>query len=291
MTVQGRGPIAVWEWGEGPPVMIVHGFPDHAWGLAPTARLLAAAGFRSICPALPGYWPSAPVPYGDYGPGAVGADLLAVLDALELERVALVGHDWGAELGYPLVAAAPERFSAFVSLATPHPAGYAVRRSNFTELGTAWYAIFLAFAPGAAEVARQAPWLTALMHSWSPGLHRRDWPQVLALLEQPGVMEAICAYYRANLEAPPARPVVPISTTIIHGGQDGCISTLAYRDLERFFPAGLRLHFLPDVGHWPHLEAPETVIGHIVTALEPTVTKAGGPALRSRPSPARRPGR
>jgi pimeloyl-ACP methyl ester carboxylesterase len=283
-TIRARSDIAVWEWGSGPPVLMVHGFPDHPIGLESTARMLADAGLRCICPALPGYWPSEPVPNADYSTDAVGRDLLAVIDGLGLEQVALIGHDWGAELGYPLLAVAPERFTAFVALATPHPAGYAVRRSNFEELRTAWYAIFLAFAPGAAELAREGSWLTALMHSWSSGLHRADWPLIESLLRRDGVMEAICAYYRANLEAPLTRPTIRVPTTIIHGGQDGCISPLAYGGIDRYFAAGVERHFLPEVGHWPHLEAPEVVRDHIVAALTP----AERPAPRSQPSHARR---
>jgi pimeloyl-ACP methyl ester carboxylesterase len=266
-TVQARGELAVWEWGEGPPVLLLHGFPDHPLGLESTAAALADAGLRCICPALPGYWPSTPPPDRDYSPSAVGGDLLALLDAFELSRVALVGHDWGAELGYPLVAAAAERFTSLIALATPHPAGYAVRRSIFGELRTAWYAIFLAFAPGAAEIARQESWLTALVHSWSPGLHWDAWPLVRSLICLPGVMEEVCAYYRCNLETALPAPTIDVPTTIIHGGQDGCISPLAYTGLDPFFSAGLTHHFLPEVGHWPHLEAPEAVVEMIAAAV------------------------
>jgi pimeloyl-ACP methyl ester carboxylesterase len=266
-SVRARGEIALWEWGAGPPVLMVHGFPDHPLGLEPTARALAEAGMRCICPALPGYWPSTAPPDHDYSGRAVGRDLLQVLDALDIERAAFIGHDWGAELGYPLVSAAPDRFSTFVAIAVPHPSGYAARRAIFEELRTAWYAIFLAFAPGAAEIARQEAWLTSLTHSWSPGLHWTSWPLVQSLLRRPGVMEAVCAYYRANLDSSLPAPSVPVPTTIIHGGQDGCISPLAYRDLESFFTAGLERHFIPEVGHWPHLEAPEVVVDLIVAAL------------------------
>jgi pimeloyl-ACP methyl ester carboxylesterase len=246
---------------------MVHGFPDHPLGLEPAARALAAAGLRCICPALPGYWPSTAPPGGDYSPASIGLDLLAVLDALELPQVALVGHDWGAELGYPLVAAAADRFTSFVALAVPHPSGYAARRAIFGELRSAWYAIFLAFAPGAADVARQGSWLTSLIHSWSPGMHWEDWPLVRSLVCRPGVMEAVCSYYRANLESSLQAPVIPVATTIIHGGQDGCISPLAYAGFDSFFPAGLTRHFIPEVGHWPHLEAPEKVVSQIVAAV------------------------
>lgn len=266
-VVRARGDIAVWEWGTGTPVLMVHGFPDHPLGLEPTATILAAAGLRCICPALPGYWPSSAPPDEDYGATAIGSDLLAVLDEFGIERAPLIGHDWGAELGYPLVAAAPERFSALVSLATPHPSGYAARRAIFGELRSAWYAIFLAYAPGAAEIARDGSWLTALVHSWSPGMHWPRWPLIQAIMRRPGVMEAVRGYYRANLEQALDAPLISVPTTIIHGGQDGCISPLAYEQLDSCFTSGFTRHFLPEVGHWPHLEAPETVIDHILTAV------------------------
>ena len=265
--IRARADIAVWIWGQGEPAVLVHGFPDHPIGLLSTAAELSRHGFRCICPALPGYWPSSPVPDGDYGVEAVGDDLIAVLDALELERVPLVGHDWGAEIGYPLVARAPERFSCLVALAAPHPAGYALRRTVFAELKTAWYAIFLAYAPGAAEVAAQPAWLTALVQSWSPAFHWEQWPAVRDAISRRDVMEAVCAYYLANLSTSLPHPRVRTPTTIIHGAQDGCIHPVAYENLEGWFEAGLRRHLIPEAGHWPHLERPSETLAFVVEAL------------------------
>jgi pimeloyl-ACP methyl ester carboxylesterase len=265
--IKARGEIAVWTCGEGAPVVLVHGFPDHPIGLLTTAAELSRHGLRCICPALPGYLPSSTVSDGDYGIQAVGDDLLAVMDALELERVALVGHDWGAEIGYPLVARAPERFSCLVALAVPHPAGYAVRRTLFAEIRTAWYAMFLAYAPGAADVAAQPSWLTALVQSWSPGFHWEQWPAVCDAIAKPDVMEAVCAYYLANLSTSLPAPLVRTPTTIIHGAQDGCIHPIAYEKLEGWFENGLSRHLLPDAGHWPHLERPAETISLVVDAL------------------------
>jgi pimeloyl-ACP methyl ester carboxylesterase len=264
-VVRARGEVAVWTVGEGEPVLVVHGFPDHPRGIWPTATALARAGFHCVVPALPGYAPSSPAP--DYSAEAVGDDLLAVLDALGLDRVALVGHDWGAELGYPLVARTPERFSHFVALAVPHPAGYAKRRASFEELKTAWYAIFLAYAPGAPRVAAQPEWLTALVHSWSPSFHWEDWPAVCEAIGRPGVMEAVCAYYRANLSSLPVRPRLRTPTTVIHGGQDECIHPVVFEDLDEWFEAGMRRHLLPEAGHWPHLERPDETLELILEAL------------------------
>jgi pimeloyl-ACP methyl ester carboxylesterase len=265
--VKARGDIAVWEWGAGPAVLLVHGFPDHAIGMAPLGLALAEAGYRVICPALPGYWPSAPAPDGDYGVDAVGAALLAVLDVLGEEQACLVGHDWGAEFGYALAASRPDRITSLVAIGAPHPSGYAIRRTVFQELRSAWYAIFLAYHRAAPEIASDPTWLTALVQSWSPGFHWDAWPVIRRLLAREDVMRAVCGYYRANLDADLDTPVVRVPTTIVHGAQDGCIRPVTYEGIDRWFEAGLERHLLPAAGHWPHLEAPAEVLAIVLDAL------------------------
>ncbi len=252
-----RGELAYWEVGDGPGVICLHGFPDHAIGMLPLAEDLAAAGFRAIVPALPGYWPSSALP--DYRIPTVARHLLGLLDLLGLERVALVGHDWGASIGYFMAAQVPNRLTAFVALSAPHPLGFGVRRTAFDELRTAWYAYFLAYGRHAAQIARQRYWLTALAQSWSPGLVRSDWSEVTALLARPGVLEAVCAYYRADLDGDLDSPPVTTRTSVIYGAQDGCIRPAAYQDPEPWFEGSFRLECLPAIGHWPHLEERETV--------------------------------
>jgi pimeloyl-ACP methyl ester carboxylesterase len=268
-----RGEIAYWEGGDGEPVLCLHGFPDHPAGLMPLARELAARR-RVICPALPGYWPSSAPSDGDYAIPAVAGDLIELLDVLKLDRVALVGHDWGACLGYHIAAHAPDRLSTLVALAAPHPAGFVARRTIFAEQRTAWYAILLAYAPGASRVVRDERWLTALVQSWSPGFHWREWPNVIEVLARPGVPEAVCAYYRADLDAELELEPVRVPATVIHGGQDGCIGPLAFAGLDRWFERGLALHLIPPVGHWPHLEDPAAVVPLIRQGIEASV---GGP--------------
>src|SRR5262249_21360512 len=163
------------------------GFPDHALGMMPLAEAVAGDGYRAIIPALPGYWPSSPVADGDYAVPAVAGDLLELMDHLGLERAAIVGPDWGACRGHHLAARQPDRMTPLVALAPPPPAGFAARRTIFSEQRTAWYAILLAYAPDGANVIRDRRWLTALVNSWSPGFHWPQWPEVAGLLAQPGV--------------------------------------------------------------------------------------------------------
>ncbi len=262
-----RGRLGYLDAGAGEPVLCLHGFPDHPFGIRPLVEDLAGAGYRVVCPALPGYWPSSPVADGDYGIAAVSGDLLALADALGLGRFRVVGHDWGAAIAYRLGAYHDERVQRIVTLSAPPAPGFRIRRSVLSELRTAWYAFFLAYAPNAASIARDARWLSALAQSWSPGLRWPEWDDVVAALCRPGVLEAVCAYYRADLDGELDRRPVAVPATVLHGGQDGCIGPMNFSDLEGCFSAGFELCLFPELGHWLHVEDPARVLPQIIAGL------------------------
>jgi pimeloyl-ACP methyl ester carboxylesterase len=103
----------------GRPVLALHGWPEHhyVW-----RDLLAdpPEGMRIIAPDLPGYGWSGPAPHR-WEKEEVCSDVLALMDALALPEVLLVGHDWGGYVGHLLVLRAPERFSAYLALNIAHP--------------------------------------------------------------------------------------------------------------------------------------------------------------------------
>ncbi len=103
----------------GLPVLALHGWPQHHYEWR---DLLAdpPAGLRIIAPDLPGYGWSGPPPH-EWQKEEVASDLLALLDALGLQRVLLVGHDWGGYVGHLLALRSPERFSAYLALNISHP--------------------------------------------------------------------------------------------------------------------------------------------------------------------------
>ena len=104
---------------DGRPVIALHGWPQHHWAYR---DLLAdpPSGLRIIAPDLPGYGWSGPAPH-KWAKGDVAADVLALMDALDLDRVLLVGHDWGAFVGYRMLLAAPERFDGYLVMNMAHP--------------------------------------------------------------------------------------------------------------------------------------------------------------------------
>lgn len=109
----------VTEAGSGLPVLALHGWPQHHYEYR---DLLAdpPEGMRIIAPDLPGYGWSGPSPH-QWRKDDVVADILALMDEMELDKVVLVGHDWGGWLGHLLTLEAPERFEAYLALSITHP--------------------------------------------------------------------------------------------------------------------------------------------------------------------------
>jgi pimeloyl-ACP methyl ester carboxylesterase len=111
--------LHVAEAGEGPPILMLHGWPQH-WWIWRKAIPALAEDHRVICPDLRGFgWSEAPP--GSYEISELAADMVALLDALELEQVDLIGHDWGGYAGFLLCLDVPERIRNYLALGIVHP--------------------------------------------------------------------------------------------------------------------------------------------------------------------------
>src|SRR6185295_1749817 len=107
------------EAGSGPPLLLLHGWPQHAeiWR---DVMLLLADDFRLLMPDLRGFGTSG-IPTGGYNPAQFAADAIALLDALEIEQAGVIGHDWGGFATYLIGLRYPERATGLVVCNAPHP--------------------------------------------------------------------------------------------------------------------------------------------------------------------------
>jgi pimeloyl-ACP methyl ester carboxylesterase len=176
-----------------PPLLLVHGWPQHWWAWRAVIGPLAAR-FRVIAPDLRGFgWSGRPAD-GDFAKERLADDVLALLDALGIARAGYVGHDWGAWAGQLAAIRAPERFTRLLAVSMLHP--WAAR------LPTAWHAWRLAYqlpivAPlaGPALLRDGRPLRAALGR-----LVGRDAAEVYAgVLREPARAAASCALYRTFL--------------------------------------------------------------------------------------------
>ncbi len=255
----------------GPVVLCLHGFPDHARSFRCQLGALADAGYRAVAPTLRGYEPSSQPKDGDYSLAALASDVVAWIDALDEERVHLVGHDWGAAITYLAGATAPERFHSLTTMALP-PVGRlaeGIRRVP-GQLLRSWYMSFFQLRGVSDRLLERDDWALVrwLWRQWSPGfaLPAEEWAHLRETFAAPGVRRAMLAYYRQNATPPvllgwrktPAttRTVVPVRTLAVTGADDGCMDTRLHDHLFRDedFPKGIRVERFHGAGHFLHQE-------------------------------------
>lgn len=261
---------------EGDVVLLLHGFPDDRFTFRHQLPALAEAGHRAVAVSLRGYEPSSVPDDGDVSLVRLADDVMAWADDLGVERLHLVGHDWGAAIGGVTAARHPERLRSLTMIAVPHVARIpiAVRRVP-VQLLKSWYMTFFQLR-GVADWAVSARdwWLVRrLWRRWSP--HHRlaevDWVRMREGFELPGVKSSMLAYYRQNATPPVLLGLrrteamklttIDVPTLAITGAEDGCIDTRmfdhAIRDDD--FTSGVRVERIADAGHFVHLERPAAV--------------------------------
>lgn len=264
--------------GAGPLVFCLHGFPDNLHSFRYQVPVLVQAGYRVVCPAMPGYEPSSLDPAGHYDMDSVSDRLLALVRQVRRELgsadapVHLIGHDWGAIAGFAAVNKAPELFHTFTSISIPYNLNWqGILRYAPAYVRYAWYIqLFqLPLLPENLLLRRHGIFIDRLLSDWSPGweMPRAIREGIKATLAQPGVKQAALAYYRAipglSARARRARALlndrIDVPTLLIEGTQDGCIHPHVWRLLKTdSFSAGM-IHAKVEAGHFPHQERPQVV--------------------------------
>ena len=160
------------EAGSGPPVLLLHGWPQHWYAWREVAPKLAV-DHRVICPDLRGFgWSDAPS--GGYDKATLAQDIIGLLDALELERVDLLAHDWGAWIGFILCLEHPQRFSHYLALNIYTPWPEPPSPKAITVIARLWYQLAIA-TPGLGQLLIQrTPFVARLI---TAGAVHRAWTE------------------------------------------------------------------------------------------------------------------
>ncbi len=141
----------------GEPVVLLHGWPQHWWLWRNVMPTLAAAGHRVYAPDLRGLgWTEATDRLADYDKRQFARDVVALLDALELGRVNLAGHDWGGWAGFIVAMQHPDRVRRFLAMNIPppwlDPGPFDIKKA-LKALSKLWYQVVMA-TPGISRFAQ-----------------------------------------------------------------------------------------------------------------------------------------
>jgi pimeloyl-ACP methyl ester carboxylesterase len=268
--VEGAGGVGlhVVRAGEGPLVVLLHGFPEHWISWRHQIDALAGAGFSVAAPDLRGYNLSdRPAARDAYHLRLLVDDVAAVIRASGHARAHVVGHDWGGIIAWTFAGVHPELLDKLLIMNAPHMRLYGkVARRNVRQLLRAWYILLfrlprlperLLAAGDYAAVRRMFRKLPARRGTFSD----EDIDRYVDALRGPGALTAALNYYRANVGSGARLAVsarTAAETLVIWGERDPALVTELLDGLERVAPR-VRVHRLPDVSHWVQNEAPDDV--------------------------------
>jgi pimeloyl-ACP methyl ester carboxylesterase len=252
--------------GEGRPVLLLHGFPDTGACWRHQVPALVSAGFQVVVPDLRGYGDSdKPSDVAAYSFPFLAGDVLGVLDDLGIQRAHVVGHDWGAALGWVLASLVADRVDQLAVLSVGHPSGFL---RTLEQREKSWYMLLFQFEGVAEHWLSDDEW--ANFHEWS----RHPDPAVTTRLEADHSLTPALNYYRANLSpqtwiAPPvALAPVAASTMGIWSTGDMALTEVQMTDSRAHVTGPWRYERVEGAGHWLQLEAPDRVNELLVDFLE-----------------------
>jgi pimeloyl-ACP methyl ester carboxylesterase len=261
----------------GPPVVLLHGFPELWYGWRRQIGPLAEAGLRLILPDQRGYNTSdKPAGVGAYRIGTLAADVVGLLDAARIERAAIVGHDWGAAVAWWLGLAHPERVSRLAVLNVPHPA--VMRRHLFASPRQAlrsWY-IFFFQLPRLPERFLARDDFAALARAVRGGRRGTCTDEDLACYReawgQPGALAGMVSWYRAALRGSGQRLPrlrVAVETLVLWGARDRFLGREMAEPSVSLCDRG-RLRFFEEASHWVQHDEADAVNEELQRFLAPS---------------------
>ncbi len=209
---------------DGPPVLLLHGFPEFWYSWRHQLTALAAAGYRAIAPDLRGYnLTDKPRGVGPYTMDHLLDDVVALVDALRCGPVTLVGHDWGGTVAWTSAASPAHRhvIERLVVMNAPHPEAF-LRRLDPQQLRRSWYMFFfqLPFLP---ERTLRKDHFRALRQTLRGAAFRRDTfsredlDRYVEAMARPGALTAAVNYYRGLTRINPVaalRRLTPIPALV-----------------------------------------------------------------------------
>jgi pimeloyl-ACP methyl ester carboxylesterase len=255
------------EAGEGPLVVLLHGFPEFWFGWRRQIAPMAAAGFRVVAPDTRGYnLSSRPDGVSEYDVDRLAEDIRGLISALGGSSAMLVGHDWGGTIAWTVAMNHPEVVDRLAILNAAHPRQLQHGLHNPNQLRKSWYFFFFAIPGLPEDVVHARDWhfFRHFLHDANPAFTPEEMERYVEAWSQPGAAAGMINYYRSSVressqQAKAEHPPIAAPTLVIWGQRDGYLGeTLAEPDHDDV-PKLVGVERLPNASHWVHHDEAERV--------------------------------
>ena len=254
---------------DGPALLLLHGFPETSIMWDPLIESAESAGFRVVAFDQRGYSPLArPAGVDAYRLPELVADVFAVADAVGFERFHLVGHDWGAIVGWAAAGQDRARILSFVSLSIPHPGAIGI--ANEGQGPPLYVRVFR--VPGVAETLFTTGNLALMRNTLYASMPDHQVDEYVEVFSEPGALRAALNWYRAMpglfLAGPDIAAEVMQPVLYVFGTRDLQVFTRKeVRDLQPQFVTGPYEQIELNASHWLIQEQPEDVVKAVMHHL------------------------
>ena len=253
--------------GEGPLIVLLHGFPEFWYSWRYQIPFLAEHGYTVVAPDLRGY-NETDKPRKGYDIPTLLLDIKGLIEGLGQQRAIIVGHDWGGVLAWTFAMSYPAMTESLIVMNAPHPAAMMREMRTLKQLRRSWYVFFF-----------QLPWLPEYMLGRNnareiakmlrgAALQKSAFPLAVTFryrkaMSKPGAIHAAISYYRQLfLHLPRSfkkyETHIQAPTLLIWGEQDIALGIELTTGLERWVN-DIQIKRIADSGHWVQQEQPEVV--------------------------------
>jgi epoxide hydrolase 4 len=252
------------EAGNGPLVLLLHGFPEFWYGWREQIQPLVKAGYRVVAPDLRGYnLSSAPEGFRAYTADKPAEDIRGLIRELGETSAIVVGHDWGGTVAWTLAMNHPEVVDRLAILNAAHPRKLDEGLKSPRQLLRSWYFFYFQFPWLPERRARRWHWrfFKRFLRDARPPYTPDELDRYVQAWSQPGVARAMIDYYRAAVRLGSKQEIrrVTAPTLVIWGQRDRYLGPKLAEPHHEDVPNLDRVERLPDASHWVHHDEAERV--------------------------------
>lgn len=255
------------ETGDGPLIVLLHGFPEFWYGWRQQIKPLAAAGFRVVAPDMRGYnLSSKPDGVAAYDTGPLAADIRGLVQERGAESALLVGHDWGGTVAWAMAMNHPEVVDRLAILNAAHPRKLSQGLHHPGQLRKSWYFFFFDLPELPERVVRADRWhfFRHFLRDAHPAYTPEEMERYVGAWSQQGAATAMINYYRSSVRQSPKRAEAQLrpiqAPTLVIWGEDDRYLGPGLAEPDRDDVPNLdRVERLPGASHWVYHDEPERV--------------------------------